>query len=175
MFAVQFAADDPFKKLFGSGVKSAPLSGGDVGSSFAKLFSFGINMLFVVAALFALVYMLWGAFDFITSAGESDKMASARKKMVSAVIGIILIIASLTLWLVLTRDILGIFGGRGGGIQLRLPTIRDLQSDPAAPSPGPTSCPDSQCFPTGPCSIGSTEDPSLKCEGAKKGYVCCRR
>lgn len=47
--------------------------------------------LFYTAAAIVLIFMLlWGAFDWITSEGDKEKVDSARKKIINAIIGIIL-------------------------------------------------------------------------------------
>lgn len=164
------APTDALSKIFGSGVTGAPLSGGDVPSAFTKLFSFGINVIFVVAAIFALVYMLWGAFDYIISAGDSGKAEKARQKIINAVIGIIILIAALMLWLVITRNILGIFGGSGGGFEFKLPTIRNLQNS-STPAPSGSVCDPANCFSGTSCPTGRTLKTHQSC--ADSAQLCC--
>lgn len=166
-FAVTPAPTDALKKLFGGGVSGAPLGGGDVTSTFSNLFVFSVNMILVVAAIFALVYLLWGAFDYVISSGEEALITKARKKMMSAVIGIFLIIAALTLWIVITRGVLGIVGGSGGGFEIKLPTLRSI----VTPSPGATPCLPGNCHLGTSCPAGKTLDPAFSCSF---GSVCCK-
>ena len=119
------AADDGLKKIFGDGVTGAPLGDGSVSEGLTTLFSFGINIVIVLAAIFTLVYMLWGASDYITSAGDAEKMNKARQKIINAGIGVVIIIAVLSLWLLITQNILGIFGGSDGGFEFKIPTLRE--------------------------------------------------
>ncbi len=63
---------------------------------FSQFLSFAIRLLFVIAGLLALFYMLWGALTYVTSGGDSGKTEGAQKKIVAAVIGVILIIATLS-------------------------------------------------------------------------------
>ena len=63
---------------------------------FSQFLSFAIRLLFVIAGLLALFYMLWGALTYVTSGGDSGKTEAAQKKIVAAVIGVILIIATLS-------------------------------------------------------------------------------
>lgn len=65
--------------------------------SLGDFLTFAIKFLFVVAGLVALVYMLWGAFSWITSGGEADKIGEARKKIVAAIIGVLMIVAALSI------------------------------------------------------------------------------
>ncbi len=120
-------AEGTSEKIFGDGVTNAPLGGGTISSSFSNLFGFAVNAVILIAALMVITYMLWGALDYITAGGESDKVATARKKMVNAAIGMIIIIAVLVLWYTLVRNVLGLAGGQGSNLEFRLPTIRDLQ------------------------------------------------
>ena len=84
----------------------------------------GIRMALIVGGFFVLFYLLWGALDWITSNGEEEKLKSARQKMTNAVIGIIIIVAALGIFLVITTDVLGIIKRDGsGGWQFSLPTI----------------------------------------------------
>jgi hypothetical protein len=47
-----------------------------------------IRALFFVAALLTFGYMLWGAFDWILSEGDSGKIETARRKITQALIGL---------------------------------------------------------------------------------------
>lgn len=55
------------------------------------------NALISIGALAVLVYFLWGAFEWITSAGDSGKMEGARNKMLHAFIGLLLLISAYTI------------------------------------------------------------------------------
>lgn len=67
-----------------------------------------INFFVIFAGLAMLFYLLWGAFDWITSEGEKEKMEKARNKITFAIIGIIIVIVSLTLYGLIAGDLLGI-------------------------------------------------------------------
>ncbi len=60
--------------------------------SFGDILTFIIRAFFVVAGIFALIYLLLGAFSWITSGGDKDKVESAQKKIQAALVGVILII-----------------------------------------------------------------------------------
>ncbi|MDA1316738.1 MAG: hypothetical protein O3B87_01790 [bacterium] len=84
----------------------------------------GIRMALIVAGFMVLIYLLLGAIDWITSNGEEEKLKAARLKMTNAVIGIIIVVAALGIFLVVTTDILGIIKRDGsGGWQFSLPSI----------------------------------------------------
>jgi heme/copper-type cytochrome/quinol oxidase subunit 2 len=96
---------DPFGRVEGFG----PASGAESPqAAFSSLLSAGITIFFIVGGLAALVFMLWGAFDYIASGGEQEKIQQAQAKMMYAAIGAILIIVVLAGWTVITGDILGI-------------------------------------------------------------------
>lgn len=60
--------------------------------SFGDILTFIVRLFFVIAGIFALVYLLLGAFSWITSGGDKDKVEKARDKIQAALIGVILII-----------------------------------------------------------------------------------
>lgn len=125
---------EPTDKLFGGGISSAPFSGGSIGQNFSNIFGFMINGVIVVAAFFTLIYLMWGVFDFISAGGEADKLKKAQSKMTTAIIGIIILVAILTIWFFIVRDVLGILRGSNGQFEIKLPTLRD-QIDQPEPTP----------------------------------------
>ena len=84
----------------------------------------GIRLFIIVAGLFLLIYMLWGAFDWITSGGEKERISKAQGKITAAVIGMFLVILSLTLFNLIAGDILHIIDvSPGGGWKINVPTL----------------------------------------------------
>ena len=53
-----------------------------------------IGFITILASIFFITYFIWGAIDWITSGGDSSKVASARNKITQGAIGLILLIAS---------------------------------------------------------------------------------
>jgi hypothetical protein len=100
-----------------------PLYSGDVNTSLARLISTGIQLFFLVAGLAALLYMLLGAFDWISSSGEKEKIAKAQNKIQSAAIGLVLIVVVLVIFNVIMGTVLGGKFGIGEGMTFTLPTI----------------------------------------------------
>lgn len=49
-----------------------------------------ITLLFSIGAIVLIFMIVWGAFDWMTSGGEKEKLASAQKRIINAIIGIIL-------------------------------------------------------------------------------------
>lgn len=98
--------------------------GSDPVQGFGKFIGFGINLFVIVAGLFLLIYLLWGAFDWINSGGEKEKIAKAQNKITNALIGIVLIFAVLAVFNVLAGQLLGIINvNPDGSWELRLPTL----------------------------------------------------
>lgn len=65
----------------------APAGSGIIGTLLSNV----ILLLFTVGGIATLIYFIWGAVDWITSGGEKEKVASARKKMTNAIIGLVLL------------------------------------------------------------------------------------
>lgn len=100
-----------------------PLYSGDVNTSLGKLISTGIQIFFFIAAIATLIYMMLGAFDWITSSGEKEKISKAQNKIQSAAIGLVLIVVVLVVFNVIMGTVLGGKFGIGDGLQFSLPTI----------------------------------------------------
>lgn len=66
--------------------------------AFGGIRSFGVGLgylvgpAFTLAGILLIIYFLWGAFDFITSGGDKEKVASARAKITHVIIGFMLLI-----------------------------------------------------------------------------------
>ena len=90
----------------------AKLSGTDVnpGKGFASDFGGFINgvlsFVMVIAALLVFLYLIWGGIEWITSGGDKGKTESARNKITSAIIGLIVVAASYAI-LTLALNFLG--------------------------------------------------------------------
>ncbi len=98
----------------------------DLGSFIAKL----INIFLIVAGLAMLIYMLWGAFDWVVSGGEKEKIDKARNKITQAIVGIIVFILVLTFFNVIAGQVLHIVDvSPGGGWQFHFPTINKCFCD----------------------------------------------
>ena len=62
----------------------------DLGSVINSVLSFAL----VIAALLVLFYLVWGGIEWITSGGDKGKTESARNKITSAIIGLIILAAA---------------------------------------------------------------------------------
>lgn len=90
-----------------------------------KLISFGIRLFIIVAGMFLLLYLLLGAFDWITSNGEKEKITKAQNKITNALIGMFLVFIALVVFNLLAGDMLGIIEvGPNGEWSFKLPTLR---------------------------------------------------
>jgi magnesium-transporting ATPase (P-type) len=109
MFSKMLAADNSVNQIFGT--IAPPVSGlpTDPQQGITSIVSFLIRAFFVIAALTMLAYLLWGAYDWITSGGEKEKVAKAQNKITNAVVGMLLTVALLVVYNLITSDILKIF------------------------------------------------------------------
>jgi len=107
------------------GTVKPPIQGmpSDPVEAISRFFSFGVKAFIIVCSLVMLLYMLWGAFDWIASSGEKDKIAKAQNKITNAVIGIVILIAVLSIFGLVTGDILGIIVNNNGAWEFKLPRI----------------------------------------------------
>ena len=60
--------------------------------TFGDILTFIIRLFFVLAGLAALLYLLLGAFTWITSGGNKESVEKARDKIQAAIVGIILVV-----------------------------------------------------------------------------------
>lgn len=74
---------------------------------FANIIGTILDIVMTVGALMLLLYLLWGALSWITSAGDKTKTEEARNRMTSAIIGIIILSSAVALFM-FVQQILGI-------------------------------------------------------------------
>lgn len=81
-------------------------------SNFAVFMTNGLRAIMTVAALLTFGYMILGAIDWITAGGESSKIEAGRRKIMHAIIGLV-ILASMWAVFMVVQYFLGIdvFGG----------------------------------------------------------------
>lgn len=60
--------------------------------TFSDILTFLIRGFFAIAGVAALVYLLLGAFAWVTSGGNKENVEKAREKIVAAITGVILVI-----------------------------------------------------------------------------------
>ncbi len=95
---------------------------GDPAAGIGKLLSVGIQLFFLVGAFALLIYLLWGAFDWLTSGGDKERLAKARLKIVNALVGMLLMVVAVVIFNVIMFNVLG---GKfiGPGFTFNIPTI----------------------------------------------------
>ena len=68
-------------------------------TSLGGIINIALNLVFGIGIIIALFYLVWGAFNWITSGGEKSKTADARNRIIAAVVGLILLAAT---WAILS-------------------------------------------------------------------------
>ncbi len=114
------------KDIFGDKITPPPGSSSfaDPVAGFGHLMVTGLRLFIIVAALFLLFFMLWGAFDWVTSSGEKEKISKAQSKITNAVIGFFMIFVALAVFGLVTGNILGVIKNEPGqGWTFSLPTL----------------------------------------------------
>jgi type VI protein secretion system component VasK len=53
-----------------------------------------ITLLFLLGGIAAILYLLWAGIQYITSAGNPEKMKSARQSIIAVVVGIVVMMAA---------------------------------------------------------------------------------
>lgn len=117
--------DQQVKDIFGT-VNKPPGSefvGNDPVQGLGNLIAFFIQIVLFIGGLAALLYLLWGAFDWINSSGEKEKLTKAQNKMMNAVIGIILMVAAFTIFSFVMGTVLQGKFGIGEDFKITLPRI----------------------------------------------------
>lgn len=56
----------------------------------SKFLSNFVTLFYSVAIITLIFMLLWGAFDWLTSEGDKEKLEGARQKLINAIIGIML-------------------------------------------------------------------------------------
>lgn len=82
----QIQAPDALKAFLGTDPTGA--------GAISKFLSNLVNLIFSIAMIVLIFILLWGAFDWMTSGGDKEKIAAARSKIIHAVVGIMLFAAA---------------------------------------------------------------------------------
>ncbi len=106
-----FCQPDPFGGVFGKIIPPDAIKGllkGDPtgAGGISKFFNNLVSLIYVTAAIVLVFMLLWGAWDWLTSEGDKEKLESAKKKLINAIVGIILFAVAFAL-----LRILGAFTG----------------------------------------------------------------
>lgn len=76
-----------------------------------------VQWVLVAGGLLLLFFLLSASLEWITSGGEKEKIQKAQQKITWAVIGMVFLAVSYSVWLIIVVDVLGIFG-KGGSFSL---------------------------------------------------------
>jgi hypothetical protein len=94
-------------------------AGAASGATFTTIIVHFWNVLIQVGALAVLLYFLWGAIEWITSAGEKGKLESARNRMLHAALGLLILVSML---IIINFVSFLLFGAQFNILQPRFPT-----------------------------------------------------
>jgi len=72
-------------------------------ASIGALITFGIRIIMFLGFLLAFIYLLIGGISYITSSGEPAKTAAAQKKIVYAIVGLVVIILAFSILTLIER------------------------------------------------------------------------
>ncbi len=71
-----------------------------------RLLKLGINWLFIVAGVLAVIYVLWSGIQYITSQGDPSRVSAAKQRLLYAIIGLVVVIGAY----VIVNTVLGVLG-----------------------------------------------------------------
>lgn len=99
-------AQIPFKDIQIPRV-SGPINPFDTSLSLGNIVGNMIPYIFTIAGILLFLYLIWGGFDLMLSAGDPKKAQSANGKITGALIGFVIVFSAY--WIVqLTANLLGI-------------------------------------------------------------------
>lgn len=64
---------------------------GNLGTSGKNVFNVGLQLLFYGAVILAIVVIVFSGIQWITSSGDATKIASAKKRLLYAIIGLVVV------------------------------------------------------------------------------------
>ncbi|HRN96040.1 MAG TPA: pilin [Candidatus Levybacteria bacterium] len=142
--------------------------------SLSDLINFGLNALFVIAILATLAFLIWGGISWITSGGDKEKLEKARKTIIYAIVGLVVVLLS-----VVIMNFIGTFLG----IKV-FNSSSSSQSPYKKPAENLSTCPDgsgnywcggssscAECSPVKDCSSGVYTMAS--CSGTPDNFSWC--
>lgn len=90
----------------------------DAGKDLGTLVTNTITLFFAIGGIGFIIMILWGAVDWILSGGDKEKIAGARKRITTAIIGLILLSLAFTVMTVIGQ-IAGIESLKSGNFQIK--------------------------------------------------------
>lgn len=91
--------------------------------SLGGILTFIIRLFFVIAGLAALFFLLLGALAWVTSGGSKDAVEGAQKKIIAAVVGVVLIVVVLSIIVTLERVVFNCAICFGLSCEVTIPSI----------------------------------------------------
>jgi len=82
-----------------------------------------INLIITVAGITFFGYLLYGAFQWIVSSGDKEKLTKAQLTITHAIVGLVVVFAALTIFGLFAGDILGIIKIQNGSWVFSFPSL----------------------------------------------------
>lgn len=89
---------------------------------FGGIIGTAIVVIFIIAVIIALIWLVIGGIKWITSSGDSGKVEAARNQIIAAVIGLVVVFLSFFI----LNFVLTVFGIEGGITGITIPTIKPI-------------------------------------------------
>ena len=89
---------------------------------FGGIIGTAIIIIFIIAIVIALIWLVIGGIKWITSSGDSTKVEAARNQIIAAVIGLVIVFLSFFI----LNFVLTVFGIEGGITGIEIPTIEPI-------------------------------------------------
>lgn len=111
------------QNVLDAGVRSSKVSNRIIGpdTPIGAIISFLVGFIIVFAFLAALLFIVIGAFQWITSGGDKTKVDSARNHIIAAIIGLVVIALSFVIINVVIQAL-----GLGSLTNLKIPTLSEF-------------------------------------------------
>lgn len=94
---------DPSNSSFNQFAKLCNTGSASIGNVIMSV----IVILFIIAVIVALIFLIWGGLKWIFSGGDKTAVESARNTIIAAVIGLVIVFASFFLLNLVTQILLG--------------------------------------------------------------------
>ena len=96
MFAEE-AADSPLGKLRSVGVGGGYAANTDI-TSFSQILGMAVKAALGLLGVIFIILMLYAGYNWMTAAGEEEKVTKAKDTIWRAIIGIIIVVGSYAIW-----------------------------------------------------------------------------
>lgn len=84
-----------------------PSGGLEAGGAGGKLINLGIQLIFTVGIILALIFIIYSGIQWITSGGDEKKIEAARGRLVYSIIGLVILLSSF----LIVATVINILGG----------------------------------------------------------------